>query len=65
MTVERWLRLIAGAFVTASVLLGVLVNAHFLWLTGFVGLNLLQSGFTNSCPMMHLLRRLGVPGGAC
>jgi hypothetical protein len=60
MTVERWLRLIAGALVTASVLLGVYVNANFLWLTGFVGLNLFQSGFTNWCPMMSLLRGMGV-----
>jgi hypothetical protein len=60
MTVERWLRLIAGALLTASVLLGVSVNANFLWLTGFVGLNLFQSGFTNWCPMMSLLRKMGV-----
>jgi hypothetical protein len=60
MTVERWLRLIAGALLTASVLLGVSVNANSLWLTGFVGLNLFQSGFTNWCPMMSLLRKMGV-----
>lgn len=64
MTVDRWLRLIAGALVIASVLLGVCVNRHFLWLTGFVGLNLFQSGFTNWCPMMSILRGMGVRGGA-
>ena len=47
MTVERALRLIAGGFVTLSVLLGIYVNANFLWFTLFVGLNLLQSAFTN------------------
>ena len=62
MTVERWLRLIAGTLVTASVLLGVYVNANFFWLTGFVGLNLFQSGFTNWCPMMTFLRKMGVRG---
>ena len=62
MTVDRLLRLIAGAFVTASVLLGVYVNANFFWLTGFVGLNLFQSAFTNWCPMMTILRKAGVPG---
>jgi hypothetical protein len=60
MTVERALRLIAGAFVTASVLLGIYVNPLFLWFTLFVGLNLFQSGFTNWCPMMAILRRSGV-----
>ena len=63
MTVERGLRLIAGAFVMLSVLLGMYVNANFLWFTLFVGLNLFQSGFTNWCPMMAILRKGGVPDG--
>ena len=58
MTVERALRLTAGAFVTLSVLLGIYVNANFLWFTLFVGLNLFQSGFSNWCPMMTFLRRV-------
>jgi hypothetical protein len=58
MSIERALRLIAGAFVSASVLLGIYVHPGFFWFTLFVGLNLLQSGFTNWCPMMALLRRL-------
>jgi DUF2892 family protein len=60
MTVEPVLRLIAGAFVAASVLLGIYVHPSFLWFTLFVGLNLLQSGFTNWCPMMAILRRVGL-----
>ena len=60
MNVERSLRLIAGALVTASVLLGIYVNPLFFWLTGFVGLNLFQSAFTNWCPMMTFLRWSGV-----
>ena len=60
MTVERALRLIAGAFVAASVLLGIYVNVNFLWFTLFVGLNLFQSAFTNWCPMMSILRRTGL-----
>ena len=60
MTVDRALRMIAGAFVAASVLLGMFVHPYFLWFTLFVGLNLLQSGFTNWCPMISFLRKLGV-----
>jgi len=60
MTVERTLRLIAGTFVMLSVLLGIYVNALFLWFTLFVGANLFQSAFTNWCPMMVLLRRCGM-----
>jgi hypothetical protein len=62
MTVERWLRLIAGAFVAASVVLGIYVNPMFLWFTLFVGLNLFQSAFTQWCPMMAILRKAGVRG---
>jgi hypothetical protein len=62
MTVERYLRLIAGAFVLVTTALAVLHSPYWLLFTAFVGLNLFQSGFTNWCPMMSLLRRLGVPG---
>ena len=61
MTVDRALRLIAGAFVAFSVLLGIWVNANFLWFTLFVGVNLFQSALTNWCPMMTILRKGGLP----
>lgn len=60
MTVDRALRVIAGAFVALSVVLGIYVNANFLWFTLFVGLNLFQSAFTNWCPMMAILRKAGL-----
>ncbi len=60
MTVEPMLRLIAGTFVAASVLLGMYVHPYFFWFTLFVGLNLTQSAITNWCPMMTILRRAGV-----
>jgi len=59
-TVERALRLIAGLFVLVSVVLGVYVSPWFFAFTAFVGANLLQSAFTNWCPMMTLLRRTGL-----
>ena len=62
MTVDRALRLIAGAFVMASVLLGMYVHPAFYWFTAFVGLNLFQSAFTNWCPMMTILRKAGLKG---
>ncbi|HXV21551.1 MAG TPA: DUF2892 domain-containing protein [Desulfuromonadales bacterium] len=60
MTVNRYLRLTAGFFIVLSVLLAHLHSPHWLWFTAFVGLNLFQSAFTDWCPMMTLLRRLGV-----
>ncbi len=60
MNIERYLRLIAGSFVLLSVTLGYLVSPWFLAFTAFVGLNLVQSAFTNWCPMMTILRKAGV-----
>jgi len=64
MTVERYLRGIAGFFVLVSALLAHYHSAYWLFFTGFVGLNLLQSAFTNWCPMMDILKRVGVKSQA-
>lgn len=61
-TVDSMLRLIAGLFVMLSVLLGIYVHAGFLWFTLFVGANLFQSGLSGWCPMMAILRKVGVRG---
>ena len=59
MSLEAMLRLIAGAFVTSSVVLGLFVSPYFFLFTVFVGLNLVQSAFSGWCPMMTFLRRAG------
>jgi Protein of unknown function (DUF2892) len=61
MNQERALRGIAGAFVLVSLALGHWVHWGFYLFTAFVGANLLQSAFTNWCPMMWFLGRCGVP----
>ncbi len=57
MNVERSLRLIAGSIVFVSAILAWQVSLWFLALIAFVGLNLVQSAFTNWCPMMTFLRK--------
>jgi Protein of unknown function (DUF2892) len=64
MTVERALRLLAGAFVLLSLALGYWVSPWWFLFTAFVGLNLLQSGFSNWCPAMAIFRKLGLPEAA-
>jgi hypothetical protein len=59
MTLDRYLRLIAGFFVMLSLALGHWVSPNWYYFTAFVGLNLFQSAFTNWCPMMTILRKLG------
>lgn len=60
MTIERALRMIAGLVVLVSVGLSQLHSPYWLLLTAFAGLNLLQSGFTNWCPMVWVLRQAGL-----
>jgi len=65
MNIERALRLIAGSFVLLGSLLAWTVSLWFLAFVGFVGLNLVQSAFTNWCPMMTILRAAGVERPDC
>lgn len=60
MTVDRYLRMIAGVFVVGTVALGYYVDPRWFLFTAFVGLNLFQSAFTNWCPMITFLRKAGV-----
>ena len=60
MSMERWIRLIAGIFILTSLLLARFVSWHFLWFTAFVGANLLQSSLTKWCLMEDVLAKLGV-----
>jgi len=64
MTLERWLRLIAGTFILASLGLGYVHSPYWFLFTAFVGFNLLQSSLTNWCLMMNILRALGVRDSA-
>ncbi|CAN5761022.1 DUF2892 domain-containing protein [soil metagenome] len=57
---ERIVRAVAGAIVLLSVLLAVYVNIHWLWLSVFVGVNLLQSSVTKFCPLEKILDALKV-----
>ncbi len=61
-------RIFAGCFILLSLLLGVpaspiFVSEYWLLFTAFVGLNLLQSGFTRFCPLEIVLRKLGAAAG--
>ncbi len=60
MSLERWIRLIAGTFVTVSVVLSYVHSPYWLLFTLFVGLNLFQSALTRWCLMEDLLKKLGV-----
>ena len=60
MTINDALRLLAGFIVLLSVGLAVYVNINFLWITAFVGTNLLQSAFTKWCPAIWVFKKMGL-----
>ncbi|MCF8152068.1 MAG: DUF2892 domain-containing protein [Burkholderiaceae bacterium] len=74
MTVNQYVRIIAGFFIMASLTLAHTMGQvdmstlSWLWFTAFVGANLFQSGFTKFCPLDMFLKKLGVPvssGNSC
>lgn len=65
MSMDRILRGIAGTFLLISLLLAHFVSPFWLWFTAFIGLNLLQSAFTNWCPMMWILQKFGIDSKCC
>jgi len=58
--INRTIKAIAGTFILVSLLLAHFVNPNWIWFTVFVGVNLLQSGFTNWCLMEEILKKAGV-----
>ena len=62
---EMIIRRFAGSFILISLVLAHYRSHYWLWFTAFVGLNLLQSSFTNFCPLEIILRKLGVGGKCC
>ncbi len=60
MTIENGVRVLAGSMVLLSVILTWFVPPNFLWLTVFVGVNLIQSAFTGFCPAAFFLKKLGL-----
>jgi Protein of unknown function (DUF2892) len=65
MTIDRAIRVLAGTLVLLSLVLYHSLGPSALWLTAFVGANLLQSAFTGFCPAETILRKLGVGGATC
>ncbi len=65
MTTEKLIRVLAGSMILISLVLAHFVNPHWLFLTGFVGVNLIQSAFTGFCPAGIVLKRFGIGSGSC
>jgi hypothetical protein len=60
MMIENAVRIVAGTIVLVSLALGLLVSRYWFILTGFVGVNLIQSALTGFCPAALLFRKMGL-----
>ena len=65
MKMHMLIRRFAGTFILVSLLLAHYHSPNWLWFTAFVGFNLLQSSFTNFCPLEMMLKKIGVGGSCC
>jgi hypothetical protein len=65
MTIENGIKILAGSMILLSVVLTQFVHPYFMWLTIFVGANLLQSAFTGICPAVFFLKILGCKSESC
>ena len=65
MSLNAALRLLAGSVILLSLALGTYMHPGWYYLTGFVSLNLLQSGFTKWCPAITVFRMLKLKEQSC
>ena len=63
MTIDRFVLAFAGTVILLTLVLSQVHSVHWLWLTAFVGANLLQSAFTGFCPLATILKKLGITPG--
>lgn len=63
MNIDKIVFRFAGCVILISLVLSQLHSVHWLWLTGFVGLNMLQASFTGFCPLARVLKKFGVTPG--
>ena len=63
MSLDRMVLAFAGLMVLVSVLLTAFFSIYWLWLTAFIGANMLQSAFTGFCPAAIIFRKLGIKPG--
>ncbi|WP_028325594.1 YgaP family membrane protein [Desulfatirhabdium butyrativorans] len=63
MTIDQMVFRIAGSFILLSLLLAVAHSYNWLWMTAFVGANMIQASFTGFCPMAKLLKMIGIKPG--
>ena len=64
MTVERAILLVVGSIVLGSALLSIYHTPNWMWVTGILGAHLIQASFTGLCPVVAVLKKMGLPAKA-
>jgi len=63
MSIDRAVMAFAGCVILISLALSQIMSPYWLWLTAFVGANLLQASFTRFCPAAIAFKKVGIPPG--
>lgn len=63
MSIDRIVLAFAGTVILITLVLSQLHNVNWLWVTGFVGFNMLQASFTGFCPLAMILKKIGAKPG--
>ncbi|MCP4188488.1 MAG: DUF2892 domain-containing protein [Gammaproteobacteria bacterium] len=63
MSIDRIVLLFAGTVILVSLAMSQVHHVYWLWLTAFVGANLLQASVTGFCPLAKILKALGAKPG--
>ncbi|MBF0573208.1 MAG: DUF2892 domain-containing protein [Desulfamplus sp.] len=63
MNIDKIVFAVAGSLVLLSVIFAVSHSIHWLWLTGFIGANMIQAAFTGFCPLAYVLKSIGLDSG--
>jgi hypothetical protein len=63
MNIDRAVFALAGTMILVSIALSLTVHPYWLFLTGFVGLNMLQAAFTGFCPAAMIFKAMGLNSG--
>ncbi len=63
MNIDRIVFAVVGTLILLSVVFAVSHSIHWLWLTAFIGANLIQAAFTGFCPLAYVLKSLGIEPG--
>jgi hypothetical protein len=63
MNLDKFVFMFAGTMVLLSVFLTQWYHQNWVWLTVFIGLNMIQASLTGFCPVVFAMKKAGIKHG--